>query len=159
MLQYDYVKLINNPRLAKFSLILSGLLLIYTLTSQIHNLWPPQATALPNISKQIQKSANLAIPDIAQWHLFGISNLPTDSGNMRITQLQLKLVGILAGNSSNTAQAIIAEPGEEARVYNIGDVVPGGATLSQVLADGVILSHNNQLEKLPLTMYDEDKAS
>jgi general secretion pathway protein C len=66
------------------------------------------------------------------------------------TRLNLTLRGVVAAGEGPSARAIIAAPGQPEEHYRVGDSVPGGAVLEQVLADRVILRRGGRLEALHL---------
>ena len=74
------------------------------------------------------------------------------------TRLNLTLRGVLA-TGSPFARAIVAAAGGEELSYRVGDHLPGGATLDQVLADRVILQRAGRLEALFLPKDAESGGS
>lgn len=90
---------------------------------------------------------------IASRNLFGKPAKPqvTDAP---VTQLNLSLTGIIAGDLEATSFAIIAESGRQERVYKINDKLPGNSVLQQVLADRVIIDNSGRLETLMLPELD-----
>lgn len=91
---------------------------------------------------------------IADWHLFGEINqaatLPTPTRSMPETQLNLRLAGIFFAEDMTKGRVLIAKPGAQESSYRVGDQLPGGARLEQILRDQVILSRNGVLETLRL---------
>jgi general secretion pathway protein C len=89
------------------------------------------------------------VADISPQHLFGqydenLSNLPS-------TQLKLTLQGIAMGViDSEGSRALIAAPNQPAKVYKIGDSLPGGAVIHEILRDRVILNDSGRFENLNL---------
>ncbi len=91
---------------------------------------------------------------IAQWHLFGESDseqikeaAPIDAPE---TRLNLTLRGVIAADQEANARAIIAEQNRNELSYRIGDNLPGGAELSEVHPDRVILRRAGRYETLRL---------
>lgn len=122
-------------------------LLIYYLW-QVFTVFFPASTVLHQQKMSIMASKVEPIPDIAAWHLFGVyqdaaSLLPT-------SQLQLTIVGVFAAEPMEYSQAIIASGDGIQKNYFIGDVLPGNAILTEVLADGVVVRHKGRLEKIVL---------
>ncbi len=90
----------------------------------------------------------LSSPDIAQFHLFGKYNQSVDVPH---TPLPLNLEGIaLSVNGAEPSRVLIASPGLPAKIYTVGDTVPGGLLIRQISRDHVILDHNGRLESLYL---------
>ncbi len=91
---------------------------------------------------------------ITSAHLFGEAPVEAgpqrDAANAQQTSLPLVLVGIIAADDPKDGLAILGENAAGAKVYAVGDNVPGGAKLHQVLADKVIIDRNGVLESLML---------
>lgn len=88
----------------------------------------------------------LAIPD---EHLFGSSKL----GNMPITNLQLRVTGIVKVDAEQMgaySKAYISIAGQASKIYQIGDTLPYGVKVYDITSDAVILENDGRLEKLPL---------
>jgi general secretion pathway protein C len=65
------------------------------------------------------------------------------------TSLQLKLDGVFAGSVQSQSSAIISDQGQGiGKLYRVGQQVSGGATLSAVYVDRVLLQRNGQDEVL-----------
>lgn len=93
-------------------------------------------------------SAHITLRDlsaITEWHLFG-----QDPSHLPSSQLQLSLIGILAANPMQSAQAIMVTPDGNQAVYVTGDTLPGGAVLYQILPDSVVIKRQGHLESLHL---------
>jgi len=96
---------------------------------------------------------------IANAHIFGVASaepdiaapVVEDTENLRETRLtNLSLKGTIAATPAEEAVAIIADAGDEEKVYSIGDSVTSGATLHAVYADRVVLDENGVLTNLKL---------
>jgi hypothetical protein len=94
---------------------------------------------------------------VAEWHLFGRPDTPATAARSQReeapapkTQLQLTLRGVATSERGAEARAIIAEPNGKERKYGIGEAVPGGAEVAEILPDRVILVRNGRPETLPL---------
>lgn len=118
----------------------------------IYSLWQMLAAFKINDHEINAVNTKITVPmvaDISQQHLFGqfdenLADLPT-------TQLQLTLQGIAMGLvDSEGSRALISTPSQPAKVYKIGERVPGGATIRQILRDRVILDDNGRFESLNL---------
>jgi general secretion pathway protein C len=90
---------------------------------------------------------------IANNHLFGSAQVqpqPGDASNAPQTSIPLVLTGIIAADNPENGLAIIGENAASAKVFAVGDTIPGGVKLHQVLGDRVILDRNGALESLVL---------
>ncbi|MGB6604467.1 MAG: type II secretion system protein GspC [Steroidobacteraceae bacterium] len=88
---------------------------------------------------------------ITNAHLFGAAPAPkSDDANAPQTSMPLVLTGIIAGNDPKNGLAILGASAQTAKVYAVGDSVPGGATLHSVYIERVVIERNGQLESLAL---------
>src|SRR5207302_1515289 len=88
---------------------------------------------------------------ITNAHLFGAAPAPRqDAANAPQTSMPLVLSGIVAGNDPQNGLAILGPSAQNARVYAVGDSVPGGAKLHSVYSDRVLIDRDGQLESLTL---------
>jgi general secretion pathway protein C len=110
------------------------------------------------ISRATSAGAGTAdVQSIANAHIFGEASaeaivvVPQESHeNLAETRLSLELKGTLASADENASIAIIADAGEEEKIYSIKDTVAPGATLHAVYADRVVLNRAGNLEVLKL---------
>jgi len=78
-----------------------------------------------------------------------INQAISENTNAPDTSLQLKLDGVFAGSSQDQSSAIISEQGQGVgKLYRVGQQVLGGAVLSAVYVDRVLLQRNGQEEVL-----------
>lgn len=93
---------------------------------------------------------------IADWHMFGVAGKaatevkkasPVDAPE---TRLNLTLMGVFSSEDEKSSRAIVADPKGKEKHYSVGDSVPGGASLSQIHADRIILERNGRFETLKL---------
>jgi len=90
------------------------------------------------------------LPEIANLHLFGIYRIQ-NIADLPSTQLQLSLVGtVIMINAPKQSRALIASPGGQTKVYAVGAIVPGNATVARVEQRYVVLNNNGELQKLSL---------
>jgi general secretion pathway protein C len=94
-------------------------------------------------------------PDLAlltNGHLFGTAPLPppVDDANAPQTNMPLVLTGIIAAGNPKAGLAIIGTSATNAKIYPVGDRVPGNARVHAVYADRVLLERNGTLEALLL---------
>jgi len=89
---------------------------------------------------------------IANAGLFGAPK-PTVNSNAAEaapTNIPLVLTGVIAASDPRNGLAILGENAAAAKVYAVGDIVPGGVKLHSVFSDKVILDRNGNLESLAL---------
>jgi general secretion pathway protein C len=92
---------------------------------------------------------------IAGWHLFGEAGkeqpvqkaAPVDAPE---TRLKLTLSGVFASDEPASARAIIGDPRGKEQSYALGDPLPGGAKLSEIYPDRIILERGGRFETLRL---------
>jgi general secretion pathway protein C len=107
------------------------------------------AKAAPQASPLRAHSLDLAA--ITNAHLFGAAPVaPQDGANAPQTSIPLVLTGTIAGNDPQNGLAILGQTAQTAKVYAVGDNVPGGAKLHSVYSDRVVIDRNGQLESLAL---------
>jgi general secretion pathway protein C len=94
---------------------------------------------------------------IANAHIFGEATAdtappppPADHEDLAETRLNLSLKGTITASDERSSIAIIADTGNEEKVYAIRDTVVPGTTLHAVYADRVILDRSGALEALKL---------
>jgi general secretion pathway protein C len=111
---------------------------------------PPKAAATP-MQAHTQSVDVAAIVDAHLWGVAPVAATPgQDPANVPQSNLPLVLVGIIAADDPQDGLAILGENAAGAKVYAVGDNVPGGAKLHQVLTDRVIIDRNGKLESLLL---------
>jgi general secretion pathway protein C len=93
----------------------------------------------------------LDLAAITNAHLFGAAPASrADGANAPETNIPLVLTGTIAGNEPQNGLAILGQNAQTAKVYAVGDSVPGGAKLHSVYSDRVVIDRNGQLESLAL---------
>ena len=132
-----------------FSLLATSLLFGYTAYTW-HQDWQISHAPLPAYRLPKQANKALLIENLPQAHLFGQGLTPM--GEMPITNLQLRVMGISKGvdENSTASKALIAIAGGQSKVYQIGDSLPDGVKIYAIAADAVVLENAGRLEKLPL---------
>jgi len=97
------------------------------------------------------RANTLDVAAISGAHLFGAAPAPKQDGaNAPETSIPLVLTGTIAGNEPQNGLAIVGQTAQTAKVFAVGDNVPGGAKLHSVYSDRVIIDRNGQLESLAL---------
>ena len=96
----------------------------------------------------------LDVQSIINAHLFGEANpaeqAAGDPADAPETNLSLVLAGTIAASDPKAGFGIIGESATTAKLFSVGDSVPGGARLHAVYGDRVILERAGQLEALLL---------
>lgn len=140
-----------------------NLLLVILLAWQLARLsW----LLVPEAQMTLQPAANVAAPVtqqeatidervIAGWHLFGVVQDQQPVENTRPveapeTRLKLTLHGVLASDDARNARAIVGDPRGMEESYGLGDPLPGGAKLSEIYPDRIILERGGRFETLRL---------
>ena len=113
---------------------------------------PQPAVAAAPVQRQ---QARIDERQIASWHLFGVAGeeKPVKAAPVADapeTRLKLTLRGLFASDDSAGGRAIIGDPKGKEESYAVGDPVPGGAKLSEIYPDRVILERNGRYETLRL---------
>ena len=108
---------------------------------QWHSDWVISHQEAITFSSTINKDADL-ISTLPDAHLFGrsLSGVP-------ITNLQLRVTGIVKGKVS---KATISVAGETSKIFQVGDQLPDGVKIYEIMPNAVILENEGQLERLPL---------
>lgn len=86
-------------------------------------------------------------PTIAHPALFGHDV----SAGLPVSDLKLTVKGIFASNDARKGAAIIAANGRSPKLYEVGDRLPGGATLVEVYSTQIVLEEvgSQTVLKLP----------
>jgi general secretion pathway protein C len=144
--------LAHGPRIATwvlaFALAVQAAVIVTNVTgSSRAQKAPPASLAQPPHTQSVDVAA------IAGAHLFGEVPIQVAQQNAQDappSNLPLVLVGIIAADDPESGLAILGENAAAAKVYAVGDNVPGGAKLHQVLADRVLLERGGRIEALML---------
>jgi general secretion pathway protein C len=96
---------------------------------------------------------NVAV--ITNAHLFGAPPPPAapsaqDAATAPRSTIPLVLTGVVAADDPRNGVAVIGPSAQVTKVYAVGDMVPGGATLHSVYVDRVVINRGGHLESLPL---------
>ena len=115
---------------------------------------PTAAAARPASASAPTRSAQAVdVQSIVDAHLFGVAEpeeASSDPADAPETRMSLVLAGTIASNDPKSGLGIIGETAAAAKVYKVGDSIPGGARLNAVYDDRVILERGGQLEALLL---------
>lgn len=119
---------------------------------------PPSLFGQSSSSSSARQQAVAAVAvdpsAIPVWNLFGregeVKAVATAQQDVNApkTSLQLELQGVFVALKEENSTAIIAERMREAKLYRIGDKLPGNATLAGVFPDRVLLNTMGRTEAL-----------
>jgi len=146
----------DSDRLSRFAALavcaIAAALCAWLVVRLIWTIVPRSAEVVPVAPPATAAGAQSAATSIAQWHLFGNPqnvDLAARARNAPKTTLELVLRGTFALSDPKQGIAIIADGPRGERSYNVGDAV-ASATLAEVYADHVVLSHDGAEESLSL---------
>ena len=113
------------------------------------------AVAEPEPQPVQRKQAVVNEKLLADLHLFGEAGqqaAPKKVAPLSApeTRLKLTLKGVFASDEKGVGRAIIGDPKGKEESYSVGDPLPGGATLSEIFPDRIILERNGRFETLKL---------
>ncbi len=115
---------------------------------------PTIASSTPQKTDAAKTPASNPSSQLAQWHLFGqVQQVVKEVPKQEVipeTKLNLTLRGLLASTTPEDSGAIIAAPSGKEQFYKIGAALPGGATLTEIHADRIVLEHRGRFETLRL---------
>jgi general secretion pathway protein C len=118
----------------------------------------PQTDPAPEVQRPVP-AFQVSARELAKMHLFGtptikqaaIKDAPIDAPE---TRLKLVLNGTISSSDSRLMHAIITDASGNAESYTVGDLIPGGIMVHEILADRVILFRSQRYETLPLPRDD-----
>jgi len=130
----------------------------YTLASLLWQALPVETTRAPAVSMEPRASATADRPDrgreLAAMGLLGraepLERAAVVPVNAPETRLNLTLRGLYYSARQESAMAIIGAGNNSETFYRVGDNLPGGATISAIHADRVILMRSGRHETLTL---------
>lgn len=145
--------------------LLLVLWLAYQLTQLIQLFIPvPQAQdriqfAPVAATTQTKQASRVLAKSVAGMHLFGVpvtepTSVEPTSIEAPDTRLKIVLHGTFSSDDSRFAHAIIANTSGMEESYTVGNEVPGGIKVHEILADRVILIRNQRYETLRLLRDD-----
>jgi general secretion pathway protein C len=111
-------------------------------------------------TKATSPSKAVDINALVNLHLFGKPAreqrvVPQSVANAQATRLPLELKAVFAASENTLSAAIIGQKGQRARLYTVGESVPGNAVLAEVYSQQVLLRRAGKLESLafPASTY------
>jgi general secretion pathway protein C len=145
---------LNLPQ--QYVMALSAALVLLVAFTLFYTLWQwrsdwilahQSAASIPVAVKADESVDRIAA--LPSEHLFG----KAAGGEVPITSLQLRVTGIVKIHTSDTgtqSKAYISISGQPSKIYQVGDSLPYGVKVYDILPNAVILENDGRLEKLPL---------
>lgn len=104
-------------------------------------------------AKVTSTSSAVDVNALVNLHLFGKPArddgvVPQSVANAQATRLPLELKAVFAASQNTLSAAIIGQKGQRARLYTVGESVPGNAVLAEVYSQQVLLRRAGKLESL-----------
>lgn len=166
---------LHPQRIAQLTRLVNVLLIIWLawLSAKLTWMLVPETeqteqavTAAPAPVSARRQPARIDERQIAGWHLFGVASeeKPPEKKPLEApeTRLKLTLRGVFASEESTGGQAIVGDARGKEEHYAVGDPLPGGAKLSEIYPDRIILERNGRFETLRLpkerTQQDSGQA-
>jgi general secretion pathway protein C len=140
----------RGPHVAVWVLALA--LAVQAATIVTHLAGAGHVTATADRSAPVPVQQRVDVAAIANRHLFGAPPVATatDATNAPQSSMPLVLTGIIAASDPKDGLAILGESATAAKVYAVGDNVPGGARVHSVYEDRVLIDRGGRLESLVL---------
>jgi len=150
----------HGPRIATWVLALAlGVQAAVILTNLAGSSRTPKVNA-PVTAALHNQSVDVA--GVVNAHLFGAppaEAVREDAANAPQTSMPLVLTGIIAGDDPQNGLAILGPNVAGAKVFAVGDNVPGGAKLHSVYTDRVVIDRGGHLESLMLPRQPQAGAA
>lgn len=144
--QWDQLR--RDERLPIGLSILFGLFILFTVMNFVQTILTHQHTT----AEKPTSVETARVNNIASLHLFGLHD--TTLVNIPTAQLQLTLEGtIVFLDNPQQSRAVISQPGGVAKVYKVGDTLPGNATINSISKHEVVVNDNGTLAKLVLPIH------
>lgn len=132
-----------------------GCLALLTLGLSIWQWHKDWVTAHPQVSFKDNHvntdETTVMIAAIPEEHIFGQAF--SKIGQVPITNLQLRVTGIVKTESEQTgtqSKAYISISGQPSKIFQVGDSLPYGVKVYDIISNAIILENKGHLEKLPL---------
>ncbi len=142
----------NNRQIARAIMLLATLFFAWRMAALLWLLAGQDQSPLAKPTPVTPAIAQVSVDGsrLASFSIFKAPVVVNNSvANAPDTSLQLKLDGVFAANLQSQSSAIISEQGQGiGKLYRVGQQVSGGATLSAVYVDRVLLQRNGQDEVL-----------
>ncbi|HEY6482308.1 MAG TPA: type II secretion system protein GspC [Steroidobacteraceae bacterium] len=144
--------LARGPRIATWILALALGVQAAIIVTNLAGSGAPKPTAAA-LASTPATNTSVNVAAIVNTHLFGkppVSAASQDAAHAPQTAIPLVLTGIIAADDPRDGLAILGQNAASAKVYAVGDSVPGGAKLHSVYTDRVVIEHDGNLESLAL---------
>ncbi len=73
-----------------------------------------------------------------------------DAAGVKRSSLNVTVVGIFFDPNEKRSHVILELPGHQAKMFHVGDTVPGGAVIKRITPDGVLFMRDGAMESLSL---------
>ena len=146
--QHYWASIKQDRRIPRAIMLVLSILMAIYITDIVSSL---NRSSTSTINNSAHSGQPLVIHTLRQYHLFGkydgkLVNLPS-------TQLPLTLEGTIVSPNKQASYALVASTDTPSKVYKVGEILPGGATLYQIQNKQIILKYNNQLQSLRLPIH------
>lgn len=141
------------PQIATWTLAILAGVQASVIANSVINDPVVESLAEPTIPAAAPVKRTVDVQSIVSAHVFGEATAEeagTNPEEAPQTTLTLVLAGTIAVSDAKKGLGIIGETAQNAKVYSVGESIPGGATLHAVYLDRVILDRAGQLEALLL---------
>ncbi len=141
---------LRGPQIAIWALALALAAQAAIIVTHLAGAGRTPATGPTTMAAQAQR---VDVAMIANSHLFGaapVAHEDKDATDAPKTSMPLVLTGIIAAKDPKDGLAILGENASGAKVYAVGNNVPGGARVQSVYEDRVLLLRDGHLESLTL---------
>ncbi|WP_298624054.1 type II secretion system protein N [uncultured Legionella sp.] len=156
-MKFDIHHLVS-PRYAKWIIIslisLFSVLILFEYTSLFFpgNQQSSSSDIVINSQGEAKQDSFNAILNTSLFGVYVPDNLNEDS--VKKSMLDVTLVGILLADDMEESQVIIRSSSGEEKTYKLDDKIPGGAVIKRIMAGGVLVERNGNLESLSLPKND-----
>ena len=136
--------------------------IVLTIFQCSHSLLNPKALEISPTTQASKKTSNIKkqpieqvnIEAVVSRNLFGkpVTQMSAQAqlvAKAAETRLPLELRAVFESSESSSSAAIIGQRGQNAKLFTVGDSVPGNAILEGVVDDKVLLRRAGKLEFLP----------
>lgn len=113
---------------------------------------PVTVQAIPETPKnKVVATKEDSVKSILKASLFGVyvSN-DLNEQSVKKSMLNVTIVGILFADKIEDSQVIIRSSNNEEKTYKIGDKIPGDAVIKRIMAEGVLVEREGNIESLTL---------
>ncbi len=134
---------------ASLAVVIMTLFIVGLLFSTVKALWFSHKTLVKTITTPTITHQPLA-SSLPSMHLLG--NSGANFNDLPLASLALQVQGIFMNQQASKSRALISMTGQAPQMYNVGAMLPGNVKIYKITKNSVIVSHNNQLEKLPFSL-------